>query len=57
MADAFVCPPDQSELRARTLTAAARLNHDMTAAEREALADELAAIAMELRANEKRRAS
>ena len=37
-------------LRARTLTAAARLNHDLTAPEREALADELAAIAMELRA-------
>ena len=42
--------PDQRALRARTLTAAARLNHDLTACEREALADELAAIAMELRA-------
>ena len=42
--------PDQRSLRTRTLTAAARLNHDLTACEREALADELAAIAMELRA-------
>ena len=37
-------------LRSRAVIAAARLNHDLTAPEREALADELAAIAMELRA-------
>ena len=42
--------PGQRALRARTLTAATRLNHDLTACEREVLADELAAIAMELRA-------
>ena len=41
---------EREALRTRTLTAAARLNHELHPLEREALADELAAIAMELRA-------
>ena len=41
---------EREALRTRAIAAAARLNHDLTAGEREALADELAAVAMELRA-------